>query len=134
MHLQIRHFAREIEMMKGVCQVGLVSTRATDLIAFYRDMLGFPVLFSANGMTFLQAGATNLMIGEATDSPTLGNDVTLYFEPEDWATMEAALIARGIVFERDAMVVQRHGDREHVLRPFKDPEGRRLYLLGWRAV
>ncbi len=121
-------------MMKGVCQVGLVSTRATDLIAFYRDMLGFPVLFSANGMTFLQAGATNLMIGEATESPILGNDVTLYFEPEDWATTEAALISRGIVFERDAMVVQRHGDREHVLRPFKDPEGRRLYLLGWRAV
>lgn len=120
--------------MKCVCQVGLQSARPDELVAFYRDKLGFPVLFESNGMTFMRAGATSLMIGAASEKPTIGTDVTLYFEPDDWAETEAQLIQRGIVFEREAMVVQRHDNREHVLRPFRDPEGRHLYLLGWRAA
>jgi predicted enzyme related to lactoylglutathione lyase len=120
--------------MKCVCQVGLQSAQPAELVAFYRDKLGFPVLFESNGMTFMQAGSTSLMIGAAAQMPTIGNDITLYFEPDDWAETEARLTAHGVVFEREAMVVQRQGDREHALRPFKDPEGRHLYLLGWRAA
>ena len=120
--------------MKSICQVGLLTDQPAALISFYRDVLGLTVLFEANGMTFMQAGATSLMIGAAAEKPTVGDDVTLYFEPDDWADTEAQLTQRGVAFERDAMVVQRHGDREHVLRPFRDPEGRHLYLLGWRAA
>jgi methylmalonyl-CoA/ethylmalonyl-CoA epimerase len=120
--------------MKSICQVGLLTDQPAALVAFYRDTLGFPVLFEANGMTFMRAGATSLMIGAAAEKATVGDDVTLYFEPDDWAETEARLIQRGIVFEREAMVVQRHDNREHLLRPFRDPEGRHLYLLGWRAA
>lgn len=115
---------------KGVGQVGVVSAKADEIVAFYRDVMGFPVLFEAGGMSFLQAGATSLMVG-ASPEPVEG-DTVLYFEPTDWSAAEAKLEEAGVAFERDAQVLQRDEKREHVLRPFRDPEGRRLYLLGWR--
>ncbi len=121
-------------LFKGVGQVGIVSGDAPKLIAFYRDVLGFPVLFEANGMTFLQAGATRLMIGAGDGSLGAAKDVVLYFEPEDWRAAEAKLEAAGVKFEHEAVVVQREQGREHALRPFRDPEGRPVYLLGWRAA
>lgn len=117
---------------KSVTQVGVVSADAPALIAFYRDVMGCPVMFEAGGMTFIQAGATSLMIAGGTEPA--GTDVILYFEPEDWDTAEAQLTTAGIAFEREAQVVQREATREHMLRPFQDPEGRRLYLLGWRPT
>ena len=121
-------------LFKGVGQVGIVSANAPKLIAFYRDVLGFPVLFEANGMTFMAAGATSLMIGAGDGSLGAAKDVALYFEPNDWSAAEAKIEAAGVKFEHDAIVVQRAEKREHVLRPFRDPEGRPVYLLGWRAA
>lgn len=118
--------------LKGFAQVGIVTSEPGKIIAFYRDVLGFPLLFEAGGMSFLQAGVTSLVIGAATEAQTIGGDILLYFEPDDWNQAEAKLAAAGVAFEREAQVVQRHENREHVLRPFRDPEGRRLYLLGWR--
>ncbi len=121
-------------LFNGVGQIGIVSAQAEKLIAFYRDVLGFPVLFEANGMTFLQAGATSLMIGAGDGSQGVAKDVVLYFEPSDWNAAEARLIAAGVAFDHDAIIVQRTANKEHALRPFRDPEGRPIYLLGWRAA
>ncbi len=120
-------------VIKGFAQIGIATTEPDKIVAFYRDVLGFPVLFEAGGMSFLQAGATSLMIGAAAEPQAIGGDILLYFEPNDWNEAQAKLESAGVVFERDAQIVQRHENREHVLRPFRDPEGRRLYLLGWRA-
>lgn len=118
-------------LFKGVGQVGVVSAKAGEIVAFYRDVMGFPLMFEAGGMSFLQAGATSLMVGAASEP--IEGDTMLYFEPSDWSAAEVRLEANGVTFEREAQVLQRDGAREHVLRPFRDPEGRRLYLLGWRA-
>ncbi len=123
-----------MSLLKGFAQIGIVTGDPTRIVAFYRDVLGFPVLFEAGGMSFLQAGAISLMIGAASEPQSIGGDILLYFEPNDWRAAEAKLIAAGVVFEREEQVVQRHENREHVLRPFRDPEGRRLYLLGWREA
>lgn len=121
-------------LIKGVCQIGIATPQPEKIIAFYRDVLGFPALFEAGGMTFLQAGATSLMVGAVADAKPPSGDVILYFEPSDWSAAEVKLEAAGVAFDRPAMVVQSDGAREHVLRPFKDPEGRPIYLLGWRPV
>lgn len=120
--------------IKGVSQIGIASAAPEKLVAFYRDVLGFPVLFEAGGMSFMQAGATSLMIGGSPDAKPPSGDVIIYFEPADWNATEAKLETAGVVFERAAMVVQRDGAREHMLRPFKDPEGRPIYLMGWREA
>jgi catechol 2,3-dioxygenase-like lactoylglutathione lyase family enzyme len=120
-------------LIKGVGQIGLASADPARLIAFYRNVMGFPVLFEAGGMTFLQAGATSLMICAAQDRQSASGDVFVYFEPNDWSAMEAKLEAAGVVFAHATQIVQREEKREHALRFFEDADGRKIALMGWRA-
>lgn len=121
-------------LLTGICQVALVSADPGALVAFYRDTLGFPVLFETNGMTFFQSGATRLMIGAAQPGQQVGGDAILYFEPRDWSSAESALEAKGIAFLHPAQKLQEAQGRELMLRAFKDPEGHALAIMGWRAV
>lgn len=121
-------------LLTGVAQVALASDDPPALVAFYRDRLGFPVLFEASGMTFFQSGATRLMIGPRQPDQQIGGDVVIYFEPRDWSAAETKLEDAGIAFTHPAVVVQRAPGRELALRAFKDPEGHSLALLGWRPA
>lgn len=121
-------------LLSGICQIALASADPVALVAFYRDTLGFPVLFEASGMTFFQSGATRLMIGHVQPDQQIGGDAVIYFEPHDWSAAEAKLEGSGVVFTHPAQVVQRAEGRELALRAFRDPEGHTLALLGWRAV
>ncbi len=120
-------------LLSGICQIALASADPAALVAFYRDTLGFPVLFEASGMTFFQSGATRLMIGPNHGGGAIGGDAVIYFEPRDWSAAEAKLEAAGL-FTHKAEVVQRAEGRELALRAFRDPEGHNLALMGWRAV
>ncbi|MGD9979250.1 MAG: VOC family protein [Hyphomonadaceae bacterium] len=122
-------------LLSGICQIALASADPAALVAFYRDTLGFSVLFETNGMTFFQSGSTRLMIGAAQPGQQVGGDAVIYFEPRDWSAAESALEARGVSFMHPAaQKLQEAPGRELVLRAFRDPEGHTLALLGWRAV
>jgi catechol 2,3-dioxygenase-like lactoylglutathione lyase family enzyme len=121
-------------LLSNVCQIALASADPPSLVAFYRDTLGFPVLFEASGMTFFRSGATRLMIGAVQPGQQVGGDVVIYFEPSDWSAAESALEAKGVAFTHPAVVVQRAEGRELALRAFKDPEGHALALMGWRPA
>lgn len=122
-------------LLSGIAQIAITSADPAKLVAWYRDVLGFPVLFEASGMTFFQSGGTRLMIGPNHHGADIGGaDITLYFEPRDWSAAESALSQRGVTFTHEAQVVQRAPGRELALRAFKDPEGHSLALLGWRPV
>jgi catechol 2,3-dioxygenase-like lactoylglutathione lyase family enzyme len=122
-------------LLSGIAQIALTSADPAHLVAWYRDVLGLPVLFEASGMTFFQSGATRLMIGANHHGASIGGtDITVYFEPRDWSAAETALAERGIAFTHEAQVLQRAPGRELLLRAFKDPEGHSLALLGWRPA
>lgn len=118
--------------LKGMLQVAIAAGDAPKLSAFYRDTLGLNVLFETAGMSFFGAGGVRLMIGPAQGAKP--GDKILYFEPADFSAAERALEARGVRFGHAASVLQREGGRELVLRPFKDPEGNDLALMGWRPA
>lgn len=121
-------------LFSGIAQVAFASADPAKLAAWYRDVLGLPVLFETSGMTFFQAGATRLMIGPAQPGQQIGGDVILYFEPQDWSAAEAALEQRGVRFMQGAQAVQQAPGRELMLRAFQDPEGHTLSILGWRST
>lgn len=121
-------------LLSGIAQIALASADPQKLTAFYRDTLGLPVLFEASGMTFFQSGVTRLMIGPAQPGQSVGGDAVIYFEPRDWSATEAALEARGIAFLHPAQELQKAPGRELMLRPFRDPEGHYLAIMGWRAA
>lgn len=119
--------------LKGFAQVGIAAADASTLSAFYRDTLGLSILFEVSGMSFFGVGGVRLMIGPAQGAKP--GDKILYFEPEDFSAAEAALEQRGVKFPHKAKVLQRdNAGRELALRPFADPEGNLLAIMGWRPV
>ena len=118
--------------IKGMMQIAIAASDPAALSAYYRDTLGLSMLFETSGMSFFGAGGVRLMIGPAHGAKA--GDKILCFEPENFAMAEAALVARGVKFPAPANVLQREGERELALRPFQDPEGNTLALMGWRPV
>jgi hypothetical protein len=121
-------------MLNGIVQIALASADPAKLAAWYRNTLGIPPAFEAGGMTFFQAGAMRFMIGPAQPGQTVGGDAIIYFETKVWSEANAALEAKGVAFLGPASPVQQAPGRELMVRAFKDPEGHRLALLGWRPV
>ncbi len=124
--------ATESPNLKGVLQLAIAARDPASLSDYYRETLGLSVLFETGGMSFFGAGGVRLMIGPSVGAQA--GEKIIYFEPEDFAAAEAALGARGVVFRTPANVLQREAGRELALRPFADPEGNMLALMGWRPV
>lgn len=104
----------------------------TDLgrsVAFYRDVLGLPLMFETNGMAFFQAGEMRLMIGTNSADPP-GRGTILYFDAPDVDELTPALEARGVAFDEKSEVLQRTGTHELKLSLFRDPDGNAIGLMG----
>ena len=114
---------------RKLVQAALTVTDLARSVAFYRDVLGLPLLFETNGMAFFQAGELRLMIGtNSSDPPARGT--VLYFDAPDIDDLAPALEAKGVAFTGPIEVLQRTETQELKLRIFRDPDGNPLALMG----
>jgi catechol 2,3-dioxygenase-like lactoylglutathione lyase family enzyme len=115
---------------RGLVQVGVTVADLPRAIDFYRDTLGFALLFETNGMAFFQLGNTRLMVGQARGALHPRSDSILYFDAPDLPALADALESRGVSFAGPAEVLQRTDKGELTLRIFADPDGNLLALMG----
>lgn len=98
-------------------------------LAFYRDVVGLPLLFTAPpNLAFFDCAGVRLMLSP----PSPGFDhpgSVLYFAVDDIAAAHAALAARGAVFTTPPTKVATLPDREVWLAAFADSEGNPLALM-----
>jgi catechol 2,3-dioxygenase-like lactoylglutathione lyase family enzyme len=120
--------------LSKLAQIALSTRDLPKAVAFYRDVLGLPLMFEVSGMAFFDAGGTRLMIGPAHHQGPLQNNTYVYFDAGDWHATETTLEGRGLKFERPAEIVQRADGKEHAIRFFKDPDGNALAIMGWRPA
>jgi methylmalonyl-CoA/ethylmalonyl-CoA epimerase len=99
-------------------------------IAFYRDTLGLPFLFSAPPqMSFFQAGNVRLLVGvPAADQPRQRGSM-VYFHVADIQAVFRTLAGRGVKFGASPHVVHRTPTTELWLTEFQDPDGNHLALM-----
>lgn len=115
---------------RSLMQVGLTCRDLERAKGFYRDVLGLPFLFEVSGMLFFQLAGTRLMVGlEHTKDQPIGGSI-LYFDAPDIHALGNALEAKGVTFGGPAHVLQRTATHELMLRPFSDPDGNALALMG----
>ncbi|HJW42004.1 MAG TPA: VOC family protein [Rhizomicrobium sp.] len=119
--------------LSKIAQIALSTRDVKRAVAFYRDVLGLPLVFEVSGMAFFDAGGISLMIGPAPFEGPVQPNTFIYFAVDDWQAAEAALTARDLAFSGPVEIVQRHNGKEHVMRPFKDPDGNILKIMGWRT-
>ena len=114
---------------RKLVQVALTTLDLERSKAFYRDLLGFKLLFEVPNMVFYQVGDLRLMVGMEEGFKPGGS--VLYIDAPDIDTLCGELEKRGIRFSGPIEVVQRTDHGELKLRSFADPDGNLLALMGF---
>jgi methylmalonyl-CoA/ethylmalonyl-CoA epimerase len=99
-------------------------------IAFYRDILGIPFLFSAPPqMAFFRCGSVRLLVGVMPPGQKAQRGSAIYFQVPDIRAVHATLAGKGVRFSAVPHVVHRTATSELWLAEFTDPDGNQLALM-----
>ena len=99
-------------------------------VAFYRGVLGLPLLFAAPPqMAFFQCGAVRLLVGVTPDGQKVQRGSQIYFGVKDVQSVYSALSTQGVQFKAAPHVVNRSAASEVWLAEFVDPDGNQLALM-----
>jgi predicted enzyme related to lactoylglutathione lyase len=117
--------------------VGQIHISVTDIdasVAFYRDVLGIPLLFQVPGrpMAFFASGDVRLYLG-VPESPDFRSKVVLYFTVTDIdAEYERLRDQHGLSFTGKPRVVHRDADGELWMTFTRDPDDQWIGLMQQR--
>ncbi|MDE0855031.1 MAG: VOC family protein [Nevskia sp.] len=118
----------------GISRLGQIAIPARDLAraeAFYKDVLGLPHLFSANGMlAFFDCGGTRLMLDTSLvkDGAPRHSSI-LYFLVPDIGAAFGSLERQGVKVVDAPHLIARMPDHELWMGFFEDSEGNTLSLM-----
>jgi methylmalonyl-CoA/ethylmalonyl-CoA epimerase len=99
-------------------------------VAFYKDTLGVPFLFTAPPqMSFFQCGSVRLLVGVPETQAPAQRSSAVYFQVEDIHAVHAELSRRGVAFQAPPHVIHRTPEYELSLAEFRDPFGNPLVLM-----
>jgi predicted enzyme related to lactoylglutathione lyase len=116
----------------GISSIGQVSIIAHDTsraTAFYRDVLGLPLLFTAGNMAFFDCGGVRLMLGPAS-SPELDHPSSiLYFRVPDIEAAHRRLVEMGVKIEAPPRLIAPMKTYDLWMVGFRDSEGNIMQLM-----
>jgi catechol 2,3-dioxygenase-like lactoylglutathione lyase family enzyme len=116
----------------GIQNVGQISIIVHDLqraIAFYRDKLGLPLLFTAGNLAFFDCGGVRLMLGPA-ETPELDHPSSiLYFRVPDINAAHQRLVDQGVRIEAPPRLIAPMPTHNLWMSGFRDSEGNILELM-----
>jgi catechol 2,3-dioxygenase-like lactoylglutathione lyase family enzyme len=112
--------------------IGQISREVSDIekaVAWYRDVLGLPHLFTFGDLAFFDCGGTRLFLTSRKDEGAAGNSV-LYFRVENIEAAYDELRSRGVSFRGVPHRIHRHENGvEEWMAFFDDPDGGVLALM-----
>lgn len=113
--------------------LGQVSRRVPDIesaVAWYRDVLGLPHLFTFGDLAFFDLAGTRLFLSAVDEGPSDEGESVLYFKVDDIHAGCELLMGRGVIFTGAPHLIHRHESGvEEWMAFFDDPEGRPLALM-----
>jgi methylmalonyl-CoA/ethylmalonyl-CoA epimerase len=111
----------------SLAQVAVTFHDVPGAVAWYRDVLGLPLMFETNGMAFFAMGDVRLMMTKPEQPEHDHPASVLYFKVPDIEAAYTALGARGAVFEDQPHVVGKMGNTEIWMCLLRDKE---RHLIG----
>jgi predicted enzyme related to lactoylglutathione lyase len=118
-----------------VAQIHVSVTDIDRSVAFYRDVLGIPLLFQVDGqpMAFFASGDVRLYLG-VPESEEFASRCLLYFKVDDIDAEHARLVAADVAFIDKPHIVHRDSGTQLWMTGLKDPDGHNLVLMEERTV
>src|SRR5215471_500751 len=113
----------------GLGQISIIVHDTLRATAFYRDVLGLPLLFTAGNMAFFDCGGVRLMLGPAS-SPELDHPSSiLYFRVPDIDTAHRRLVELGVKIEAPPRLIAPMKTYDLWMVGFRDSEGNIMQLM-----
>jgi catechol 2,3-dioxygenase-like lactoylglutathione lyase family enzyme len=112
----------------GIHQIAIPCRDLPRAVAFYRDVLGLPFLFEANGLAFFMCGTVRLMLSKPEREGNAGSSL-LYLGTNDIAGATEALRASGTRIEAEPHVIARLGAVDVWLSHWLDSEGNQMAYM-----
>ena len=115
--------------IEGIGQISIIAHELPRATAFYRDVLGLPLLFTAGNMAFFDCGGVRLMLGPAS-APELDHPSSiLYFRVPDVRAAHQHLVNLGVKIEAPPRLVARMPTCDLWMVGFRDSEGNIMQLM-----
>jgi DNA-binding CsgD family transcriptional regulator/catechol 2,3-dioxygenase-like lactoylglutathione lyase family enzyme len=118
----------------GLGPIGQVSRQVRDIdaaVAWYRDVLGLPHLFTFGDLAFFDCHGVRLFLSAGEKEGGLApGDSILYFRTDDIDATYRTLQERGVSFKGAPHMLHRHASgMEEWMAFFEDPDGGMLALM-----
>lgn len=118
----------------SLAQVAVTFHDVPRAVAWYRDVLGLPLMFETNGMAFLAMGDVRLMM-TAPEKPEFDHPASvLYFKVVKIDEAYASLESRGAEFEDKPHLIGKMGTTEIWMFFVRDPERHLIGITEERAA
>jgi methylmalonyl-CoA/ethylmalonyl-CoA epimerase len=116
----------------GIQNIGQISIIVHDLpraTAFYRDVLGLPLLFTVPNLAFFDCGGVRLMLGPA-ETPELDHPSSiLYFRVPDLNAAHQRLADLGVPIVAPPRLIAPMPTYDLWMSAFRDSEGNIMQLM-----
>jgi methylmalonyl-CoA/ethylmalonyl-CoA epimerase len=116
----------------GISRLGQIAINAHDTAratAFYRDVLGLPLLFTAGNLAFFDCGGVRLML-TPPEKPEFDHPGSiLYFNVPDIKAAHDRMLASGVRFQDEPQLIARMPNHDLWMTFFHDTEGNLLALM-----
>ncbi|MDX1644664.1 MAG: VOC family protein [Thermoanaerobaculia bacterium] len=121
--------------IEGIGQIHITVDDIDRAVAFYRDVLGLPLLFQVpeQSMAFFDCGGVRLYLGRA-EADGLVSRPLLYYRVPDIGGAWERLQELDVPAVEPPHVVHRSAETELWLASVEDPEGTTICLMEERAV
>jgi methylmalonyl-CoA/ethylmalonyl-CoA epimerase len=118
--------------LSALSRIGQIAINVSDperAVAFYRDVLGLPLLFRAGNLSFFDCGGVRLMLGKAEKPEFDHASSILYFQVGDIDQAFHRLQSAGVKFEDEPHLVARMPNHDLWMTFFRDSENNFLALM-----
>ncbi|MHB0961746.1 MAG: VOC family protein [Gemmatimonadaceae bacterium] len=117
-----------------LAQVAVTFHDVPRAVAWYRDVLGLPLVFETNGMAFFAMGDVRLMMTKP-EKPEYDHPASvLYFKVANIGEACATLESRGAAFEDTPHLIGKMGSTEIWMCFLRDPEQHLIGITEERAA
>jgi methylmalonyl-CoA/ethylmalonyl-CoA epimerase len=116
----------------GISHLGQIAINVQDserATAFYRDVLGLPLLFQAGALSFFNCGGVRLMLSRAEKPEFNHPSSILYFRVPDISAAHNKLRDSGVHMEGEPHLIAKMPDHDLWMTFFRDSEDNFLGLM-----
>jgi methylmalonyl-CoA/ethylmalonyl-CoA epimerase len=117
----------------GIARIGQIAIPVRDLtraIAFYRDVLELPFLFTTGSLAFFQCGEVRLMLSLPEQAGDERYSSILYYQVPDIQAAYATLRQRDVSFVDEPHLIAQMPDHDLWMTFLRDSEENMLGLMG----